>query len=177
MEETSPQCAWGVEWDWHFRLLCTGSQASCLPKISWELWWSIWWKTGIFHVSRNLSIPQDALSQHHFLTPDGSLGGRDVCPDSYAARGCIWCAATKCLLIRSQLGIYRVVLAFFSKASLTKGLPSARAGPCLQLDTGGRKNTGDGGGKTEVTSEQTCLGAACLPEMCQGRRAACQLLL
>lgn len=49
---------------------------------------------------------------------------------------------------------------FFSKASLTKGWPSVRTGPCLQLDMGERKNTGDDSGKT---SGLTCLGAACLP--------------
>ena len=57
-------------------------------------------------------------------------------------------------------------MALFSKASLTKSLAFARAGPWLQLDVGERKNTGDDGGKTEVISGQTSLGATSLSEVC-----------
>lgn len=42
-----------------------------------------------YSVSKSLSVPQDSCSQHHFPTPNGSLGWRDVSPDSYTARRCI----------------------------------------------------------------------------------------
>lgn len=56
-------------------------------------------------------------------------------------------------------------MALFSKTSLTS-LAIARAGPCLQLDLGESKNAGDDGGKTEVISGQTSLGATCVSKVC-----------
>lgn len=55
-------------------------------------------------------------------------------------------------------------MALFSKTSLTS-LAIARAGPCLQLDLGESKNAGDDGGKTEVISGQTSLGATCVSKV------------